>query len=786
MNLLKKINDLSIKWKSFIIINCAVVIAVSIFIIEGYHNQKKLFDIELKNEIKRKVHIYKNFININLQSAYLGVLSVANNPAIAREFYYRNRYKLQKLTYPIYKKVKGGISQFQFHIPPAKSFLRLHNLSKYGDDLSSFRKTVLLANKEKKPVIGLEIGKAGIGFRSVVPVFYKGHFAGTVEYGASFNKDRLLKLKKVTGDDYFLHIFKNNVEWNKSDLIVATTDKNFQLKEEELYINELKKSGEPQVVKVDKYVILFLPVKDFSGKIIGYLEERDDITDLLKVIKNSLFMNIVYGLIALLLGIICSIVISFYLLKPISHILKVAKAYAKRDFSKSIKITSNDEIGQMAKALGDMLNNIIGEDESIKNSISIPMFTVDNDFILTYSNETMEKLTGYKKEEIVGKLHCYEIFKTDLCKTEKCPIKMAKEKRNLESHKTEIAIKNTEERVPVLVTSNVLRDLKGEIIGGIELMIDISQDIDIQKKVIEAARNLSTSSNELEATASELVKNSEELANSTTESSTTAEEINKNIESIEKSIEQESAALMEITAAVNQMNNSISSVAKNANSTKELSIEMEKSSEMVIEKVKKAVLQMEQIKESSDKMASIIEVISTIAEQTNLLALNAAIEAARAGEAGKGFAVVADEVKNLAEQSAKAAKEIADIIKDSNEKVQIGEAGINEVVSETEKSIEKIRLVTKQNEEIESAIHQGAIGFNEIAKNIGETKDLTNEIANMIEEQSEAMKNFVTIIDNISTISMNNNNAANEIKKFIEVINELAINLEELSHKLIS
>lgn len=93
-----------------------------------------------------------------------------------------NKYKAY------YESVKdSGVVQFQFHTPPATSFLRLHKTSKFGDDLSAFRGTVVQANSTLKPVIGLEVGKGGPGLRSVFPVSYQGQHVGSVEFGGSID-----------------------------------------------------------------------------------------------------------------------------------------------------------------------------------------------------------------------------------------------------------------------------------------------------------------------------------------------------------------------------------------------------------------------------------------------------------------------------------------------------------------------------------------------------------------------------------------------------------------------
>ncbi len=99
-----------------------------------------------------------------------------------------------------------SIEQFHFHTPPAKSFYRVHAPSKYDDDLSLFRKTVLLANRDKNMVTGLELGRAGLGLRVVKPVWYNYDYLGTVELGG--NIENLLSTPaNSTGVEYAVGIF---------------------------------------------------------------------------------------------------------------------------------------------------------------------------------------------------------------------------------------------------------------------------------------------------------------------------------------------------------------------------------------------------------------------------------------------------------------------------------------------------------------------------------------------------------------------------------------------------
>lgn len=121
----------------------------------------------------------------------MGLTILLNDEKIVEAFAKRNREYLKRRLVPLFKKVlkpKFGVKQFQFHLPPATSFFRIHKPNKYGDDLSSFRKTVVTANTEKRVVSGVEVGRAGLGIRVVYPVFYNGTHIGSVEFGISYKE----------------------------------------------------------------------------------------------------------------------------------------------------------------------------------------------------------------------------------------------------------------------------------------------------------------------------------------------------------------------------------------------------------------------------------------------------------------------------------------------------------------------------------------------------------------------------------------------------------------------
>ncbi|KJV08274.1 hypothetical protein VZ95_18855 [Elstera litoralis] len=134
--------------------------------------------------------------------------SLGENTAARDAFAARDRDGLQAMLGPVFKELKDrhGVRQLQFHLAPATSFLRVHRPEKFGDDLSSFRFTVVEVNRTQKPVFGIENGVEGLGIRGVVPVFKDQKPIGSVEIGLSIDQFFFDRLKTATGADVALYV----------------------------------------------------------------------------------------------------------------------------------------------------------------------------------------------------------------------------------------------------------------------------------------------------------------------------------------------------------------------------------------------------------------------------------------------------------------------------------------------------------------------------------------------------------------------------------------------------
>ena len=224
--------------------------------------------------------------------------------------------------------------------------------------------------------------------------------------------------------------------------------------------------------------------------------------------------------------------------------------------------------------------------------------------------------------------------------------------------------------------------------------------------------------------------------------STAAKEISAGNGDLSHRTEQQAASLEETASSMEQLASTVKQNADNARQANQMVLSASEVASKGGSVVQQVVDTMVSINESARKIVDIVSVIDGIALQTNILALNAAVEAARAGEQGRGFAVVASEVRNLAQRSAEAAKEIKALISDSVEKVEDGSKLVGEAGRTMDEIVNSVRQVTDIMADIASASAEQSSGIDQVNHAVTQMDEVTQQNAALVEQAAAAAESL--------------------------------------------
>ena len=606
-----------------------------------YENEAQALSIFTeKSLLVKKTISMTNVLNIAQNKDFINALKTGNKElalkagtALVESYKKNTRFKNIKI---------------HLHTPDVKSFLRVWKPTKNGDDLSSFRHTINYVAKTQKPLVAIELGKAGPTFRGLSPIFDDNKkYLGSIEFMMGFSSN-IKEIQRIVGgevlvllEDKYLSIAKKLKTNPRIGSYVVAQNVDMIKKD---FLTDVQKNQSLDFTQyniLDHYFISKVPMKDFQNNIIGYIVVGKSLESVQSVIAQAkkttntqLFFTILTDIMVLVM---LTAIIMMTVKKPLMRLISTTKDLASgdADLTKRLDTASGDEISDT----NSWINAFI---ERIQNTIKDA------------------KETGAKNSEIT------KDFTT------------------------------------------------------------ISEDI--MTRVSDSAviiENLHESGDSIHHTLASSLEVSQKAQ--------------MTIEETKVNLNQTKEILFELTSKVEE------------NSSKELELSEK----------------LTQLTSEANQVKGVLSVISDIADQTNLLALNAAIEAARAGEHGRGFAVVADEVRQLAERTQKSLSEI-------NATISVIVQSIMDASEEMNRNSQNTQELVALSSKAESFMSESYEKIDETTIAVEETSHSSSEVSSQVEQ----------MLERISKIHKHGEENVSEVEKMDKKLKLLTDSTEILNEKL--
>ena len=751
------------------------------------------------------------------ETATLGEINDEGDPMAQQA-----REDLRRTLKPVlagYKDVAGGKLRLHFHLPNGRSLARMwrdRQAKRDGkwvdisDDLSGFRQTVMDINSDGRPRQGIEPGRSGFAIRGLAPVLDNGgKRLGSVEVLKSYG-DVFKPLEKEEGQFFSLYMDAALLPTTTGlqdpekypvldDAFVRVAGKRNETLDGTITVGDLKRGiQETFYALAGDFALSYLPVKDYRGRPIGVIVLAQDISLQNGILDGATMLVVGIFVAAFLIPVLAiTVVLPFVVFRPLARISRFAGQVAKGDLSAGTGAVPNDEIGDIHRSVGRIPESLKGlikdcgeisakvrrgefkargdetryegayaqlvrsmntlADTFVETFDTLPfsVFTIDRNQTMLYANRVTGEFARKSGPFVGGR--CGDVFSTDVCKTRDCICERAMKSLKGESGSAR-ANQDSGERnirgyaIPLGVEKGVAQ-------GALEVVMDETDILSTQKRIVDAAerarslsQRMAAASGQLSVQVNEAMTGAREQAERATETATAMDQMNSAVGEVARSTHHAATNAEQTEAQARVGHDIVNEVASSINQVSAMASKLKDN--------------MSDLGDQAEDIGRVMTVITDIADQTNLLALNAAIEAARAGEAGRGFAVVADEVRKLAEKTMTATTEVG-------ESIGAIQGGTRQNITETDGVAEVVQNCS-------SLAASAGESLAEIVELSNNSTEQIQEIAAAAEQQSASSEQIAEATDEVHKISQATShamtesvNACAELSAIVEELNEL-------------
>ncbi len=674
-----------------------------------------------ENAKNHLIMMVKERVNGKQVAGITNAVSISQNSSIREALKTNNRDLAIKALDGVSSGMKNGTPfkniKVHVHDKNVHSFLRNWKPKKFGDDLTSFRATIVKVKDTQAPLSAIEIGRAGLVMRGLSPIFAEDKsYLGSLEFIMGFNS--IVKAFKKQ-HEYLLVLMDE--KFKRGNALTAETkiqnyyisqkviDKKFKSYASKIDFGKLKSDGS---YMDDMYFYTFVPIKDIKGTVIGMYLVADEIHHVDQLIDES--SKIVKIMMLIMIVMVSALIIASNMVVK-SVVIEGLRRFKTQfdiflDFAQfktnryiPANVYHHDEIAQLIVDLNDTADNVTKQ--------------LQNDM------------------QVIGEL----TITTD--------------KVEQGIYQCRVHAKTTNPMIQTLaITINKMIDAIEKDMGQLKTVVeqyaqdDFRNKVKIDPKLKADMLAVMTSINTLGDALSNGAKT--DLTNGQTLESN-ASSMSESVNHLAERANQQAASLEETAAAVEEITSITRNNAQNANKMSTLSNDVQTSVSSGQQLASSTATAMDEINNQVTAINESITVIDQIAFQTNILSLNAAVEAATAGEAGKGFAVVAQEVRNLASRSAEAANEIKTLVEGATQKANSGKIISDDMIN----------------------------GYDQLNKNVDDVISLIQDVSASTKEQMQGVEQINDAITTLDHATQQNASEATSVANVASEVRTMANDL---------